>query len=134
MPRIAIPQGRSGTEVKIWRERMLDVAEQHFRHIGFQKTTVADIAKCLEMSSANVYRFFPSRMAINASISGRFFEEYIQVATLTACIRGSAQTRLVETLKRLHQKRKATFVEEKRIHDLMVAAAGEKLGDQQGPY
>ena len=44
---------------------------------------------------------------------------------MTVCIRGSAQTRLVETLKRLHQKQKATFVEEKRIHDQMVAAAGE---------
>ncbi|MGO6951258.1 TetR/AcrR family transcriptional regulator [Rhizobium johnstonii] len=52
-----IPRGRSGTEVDMWRQRILDVAEQHFRHIGFQKTTVADIAKCLKMSSANVYRF-----------------------------------------------------------------------------
>ncbi|WSH12474.1 helix-turn-helix domain-containing protein (plasmid) [Rhizobium johnstonii] len=57
MPRTMIPRGRSGTEVDMWRQRILDVAEQHFRHIGFQKTTVADIAKCLKMSSANVYRF-----------------------------------------------------------------------------
>lgn len=112
-------------DLETTRERILDVAEEHFRHIGFQKTTVADIAKCLGMSSANIYRFFPSRMAINASICGRFFAEYIQVGELTACIRGSAQTKLIETLTRLHQKRKTTFVEKKCVHDLMVAAAGE---------
>ena len=67
MTRMTTPQAHSVTEVEMGRERILDVAEEHFRHIGFQKTTVADIAKCLGMSSANEYRFFPSRMAINAS-------------------------------------------------------------------
>ena len=40
------------------RERILVVAERLFRQIGYQKTTVADIAKELRMSPANVYRFF----------------------------------------------------------------------------
>lgn len=77
------------------------------------------------MSSANIYRFFPSRMAINASICGRFFAEFIQVAIVPACVRGSARTKLTQTLTLLNQKRKTIFVEEKRVHDLMVAAACE---------
>jgi AcrR family transcriptional regulator len=36
------------------RERILVVAERLFREIGYQKTTVADIAKVLRMSPANV--------------------------------------------------------------------------------
>ena len=40
------------------------VAERLFREIGYQKTTVADIAKELRMSPANVYRFFDSKKAI----------------------------------------------------------------------
>src|ERR1700681_1014603 len=43
------------------RERILVVAERLFREIGYQKTTVADIAKLLRMSPANVYRFFDSK-------------------------------------------------------------------------
>ena len=70
------------------RERILDVAEQHFRHIGFRKTTVANIAKRLGLSSANVYRYLPSRMAINASICGRFFAKLVQVAKVAARDRG----------------------------------------------
>src|SRR5258708_33824379 len=47
------------------RERILVVAERLFREIGYQKTTVADIAKVLRMSPANVYRFFDSKKAIH---------------------------------------------------------------------
>ena len=39
------------------RERILVIAERLFREIGYQKTTVADIAKALQMSPANIYRF-----------------------------------------------------------------------------
>jgi len=43
------------------RERILVTAERLFRDVGYQKTTVADIAKSLHMSPANVYRFFDSK-------------------------------------------------------------------------
>ena len=36
------------------RCRILATAERYFREIGYQKTTVADIAKSLRMSPANV--------------------------------------------------------------------------------
>ena len=45
------------------REQILVTAERLFREIGYQKTTVADIAKALRMSPANVYRFFDSKDA-----------------------------------------------------------------------
>src|SRR5260370_7404147 len=53
------------------RERILVVAERLFREIGYQKTTVADIAKVLRMSPANVYRFFDSKKAINEGVARR---------------------------------------------------------------
>ena len=51
------------------RERILVVAERLFREIGYQKTTVADIAKELRMSPANVYRFFDSKKAIHEGVA-----------------------------------------------------------------
>src|SRR3954452_18420614 len=51
------------------RERILAVAERLFRQIGYQKTTVADIAKELRMSPANVYRFFDSKKAIHEGVA-----------------------------------------------------------------
>ena len=55
---------RTGTDSDEARARILEVAEEHFRRIGYHKTSVADIASELGMSPANVYRFFPSRDAI----------------------------------------------------------------------
>src|SRR5579863_700393 len=51
------------------RERILVVAERLFREIGYQKTTVGDIAKALHMSPANVYRFFDSKKAIHEGVA-----------------------------------------------------------------
>src|SRR5664279_94598 len=47
---------------------IVEVAERLFRQIGFQKTTVADIARELHMSPANVYRFFTAKSAINEAV------------------------------------------------------------------
>ena len=47
---------------------IVDVAERLFRQIGFQKTTVADIARELHMSPANVYRFFAAKSEINEAV------------------------------------------------------------------
>src|SRR6266567_1907494 len=50
------------------RARIMDTAETLFRRLGYAKTAVADIAAELEMSPANVYRFFPSKTAIVEAI------------------------------------------------------------------
>jgi hypothetical protein len=52
------------------RARIREVAEEHFRRVGYHKTSVTDIASELDMRRANVYRFFPSRDAINESTAG----------------------------------------------------------------
>ena len=57
------------------RERILVTAERLFREIGYQKTTVADIAKALHMSPANVYRFFDSKKSITAGVARRLMGE-----------------------------------------------------------
>ena len=49
------------------RTEILDVAWDLFRELG-ARTTIADIAERLGMSSANVYRFFPSKQALSEAI------------------------------------------------------------------
>ena len=57
------------------RARIMETAEALFRRLGFAKTTVADIASELDMSPANVYRFFPSKNAIVQAICQRCLSE-----------------------------------------------------------
>lgn len=112
-------------DIDVSRERILDVAEKHFRRIGYQKTSVADIAACLGMSSANIYRFFPSRAVINRSICGRFLAETVRLADAIARMQAPAHEKLVNLLINLHQKRKTTFIQEKPVHDLIAVATAE---------
>ena len=71
---------RTETDPDEAHARILEVAEECFRRIGYHKTSVADIASELGMSPANVYRFFPSRAAINESICGRVVNEVADIA------------------------------------------------------
>ena len=60
--------------------RILDCAERLFRHYGYAKTTVADVAKELGMSTANIYRFFASKIEIHQAVCGRMLEAGYQMA------------------------------------------------------
>ena len=62
------------------RERILVVAERLFRQLGYQKTTVADIAKELRMSPANVYRFFDSKKAIHEGVARTLMGEVAKMS------------------------------------------------------
>src|SRR5258707_14334268 len=66
------------------RERILVVAERLFREIGYQKTTVADIAKVLRMSPANVYRFFAPKKAIHEGVARPLMRGGVEAAPLIA--------------------------------------------------
>lgn len=57
------------------RARIIETAFALFRRLGFAKTAVADIASELGMSPANIYRFFPSKIAIVQAICQRCLGE-----------------------------------------------------------
>jgi AcrR family transcriptional regulator len=61
-------QEQSHTET---RTQILDAAEQRFRHYGYGKTTMAEIAKDVNMSAGNLYRFFQNKQDIAAACAQR---------------------------------------------------------------
>lgn len=107
------------------RARILDVAEEHFRRIGYAKTAVADIAAALDMSPANVYRFFASKSAINDAICRRCLDECGALAQSVARGSGSAAERLERLAIELHRFNKARCTDEKRLHDMVEVAMAE---------
>ena len=116
---------RTGIDPDEARSRILEVAEGHFRHVGYHKTSMADIASELGMSPANVYRFFPSRDAINESICGRALNEVADIASAIACMNVPAMEKLDRLLTAVHRHNKMTLVEERHMHDLIVVAMHE---------
>jgi AcrR family transcriptional regulator len=107
------------------RARILEVAEEHFRRIGFQKTSVADIASELGMSPANVYRFFPSRNAINESVCARIVNEVADIAFAIARANAPAMEKLDQLLTAVHHRNKMMLVKARPMHEFIVATTQE---------
>ena len=116
---------RTGADPDEARSRILEVAEENFRRVGYHKTSMADIASELGMSPANVYRFFASRDAINESICGRVLNEVADIASAIARMNVPAVEKLDRLLTGVHHHNKMTLVEEKHMHDLIVVAVQE---------
>jgi AcrR family transcriptional regulator len=110
------------------RGRILVVAERLFREIGYQKTTVADIAKQLRMSPANVYRFFDSKKSINAAVARRLMGEVEDAAQIIVAAREPAAQRLRELLSSIHRMNSERYVGDSKLHE-MVAIAMEESWD-----
>jgi AcrR family transcriptional regulator len=110
------------------RARILEVAEALFRSMGYQKTAVADIARELSMSPANVYRFFASKSAINEAIAARLLEGISGELERIAAGPGTAADRLRAMLRLLHARHVGLFFQEKRMHDMVSAAMSEHWG------
>src|SRR5436190_3996507 len=46
------------------RQQILHAADEYFRLYGYRKTTLADIAKSIHLSTPYIYKFFDSKQAI----------------------------------------------------------------------
>jgi AcrR family transcriptional regulator len=57
------------------KKEILEASERLFSHYGFNKTTMAEIAKDCNMSAANIYRFYESKEEILAAMSDSFFRQ-----------------------------------------------------------
>jgi AcrR family transcriptional regulator len=107
------------------RQSIVDTAERFFRDIGYQKTTVADIAKSLRMSPANVYRFFDSKKSINEAVLARFKGELEESLSLITAEPRSAGARLRDMLLTSHRINQARFADQQRMQEMVCAAMEE---------
>ena len=107
------------------RERILVVAERLFRQIGYQKTTVADIAKELRMSPANVYRFFDSKKAIHEGVARGLMGEVEEAAKSIASRPGPAAPRMRELMKTVHRMNSERYVGDSKLHEMVEIAMEE---------
>ncbi|MDE2472023.1 MAG: TetR family transcriptional regulator [Bradyrhizobium sp.] len=107
------------------RERILDVAAGLFREIGYQKTTVADIAKLLRMSPANVYRFFDSKKSIHKGVARGLMSEVEDAAQAIAARRLPAASKLRELMSAIHRMNSERYVGDSKLHEMVEVAMEE---------
>ncbi len=102
--------------------RILDAAERLFRHYGYSKTTVADVARDLGMSPANIYRFFASKTEIHQAVCGRMLAGSYQQALEISRLPISAADRLRKYLYTQHQLVLTAMLDQEKVHEMVVVA------------
>jgi AcrR family transcriptional regulator len=107
------------------RDRILEVAERLFRQIGYQKTTVGDIAKELRMSPANVYRFFESKKAIHQAVARGLMGEVELEAQRIVARPGPVPERFRELLTTIHRMNTERYVGDNKLHEMVEIAMQE---------
>jgi AcrR family transcriptional regulator len=104
---------------------IVGVAERLIRQIGLQKTTIADIARELRMSSANVYRFFAARSEINEAVCmvllGKIESEAIKIAASPGTA-GQKLRNVIGFVEKTHIQR---YMFDRKLHELIDAARTE---------
>ncbi len=97
------------------RKQIQAAAQKLFDHYGFQKTSMADIARDCEMSPANIYRFYEGKDEILAGIANKVFRE--------------TEEKLREVLKRpklsASEKLEAIIIENLRNLDMLCTCHGK---------
>ena len=107
------------------RARIMDAADTLFRRLGYAKTAVADIASELGMSPANVYRFFPSKIAIVQAICQRCLGELEAKVWSVARSRGPASGRLERLVLEVLAYHKENLVIDQKVNDIVTVAMEE---------
>lgn len=104
---------------------ILDVAERLFREIGYAKTTMADIAQELRLSSASIYRFFPSKAAINDAICRRMLAELHLAMRGIAAGPGDVADRIKALILGTYRLHRDMLTDARRVHEMVEAAMAE---------
>lgn len=104
------------------RQRIVEIAECLFRQLGFQKTTVADIARELGMSSANVYRFFGSKSEINEAVAHHLMGEVERAGEAIAAENSSASGRLRKLVRTVNQMNSERYIDNRKLHEMVAVA------------
>jgi AcrR family transcriptional regulator len=118
--------GQRGPAEHERREQIIAAAGEHFRHYGYEKTTVADLGKAIGLSKAYIYKFFESKQAIGEAVCGMCLGEISAAAMAIATEPRPASDRLRRIFKDIAQRSGDMFFQERKLHDLAEISLTEK--------
>jgi AcrR family transcriptional regulator len=107
------------------RQQIIAAADEHFRHYGYGKTTVADLARAIGLSSAYIYKFFDSKQAIGQAVCQQTLAVLLEEVQRIADERTSTSDRLRRIFQSLARRGLEMFFGQRKLHDIAVTACSE---------
>lgn len=109
------------------RTRILEAAETRFRQFGYNKTTMNEIANDCQMSAANLYRYFESKLDIGAAMAQNCFIDKEQLLEqVVNRMDLSATERLEEFVLTLLRYTHGQCYDQPRINELVDSIINER--------
>lgn len=113
------------------RSQIMDAANEYFRHYGYEKTTVSDLAKSIGFSKAYIYKFFDSKQAIGEAICRQCLEGLMTKVAAAVRHGDSASERLRNLFDTILSESLALFFAERKLYDITAHAVTEKWAPPQ---
>lgn len=104
------------------RAQIVEAADMHFRHYGYHKTTVADLAKATDLSTAYIYKFFESKQAIGEAICARCLDRISEALGNIGYDHAPAADRLRRMYKSVAKESVHRFFNDRWLHDIVNIA------------
>jgi len=109
------------------RTNILEAAGNRFRQYGYNKTTMAEIAKDCDMSASNIYRFFENKLEIGANLCTACLNDRVANLQLEIDQPGlSCEQRFRNMIQRLFQDNMELMAQIPKINELVVAVCNDK--------
>lgn len=124
MPRLNLTEAETRTLI-------LDEADRLFSEIGYDKTTIADIARACGFSSANVHRVLGTKGVINRAIAERKLAGMFGLVRQAVECEESAADRLGAMYATVQKTNQEMLIERKRVHHMVAAAIEERWEEVQ---
>jgi AcrR family transcriptional regulator len=108
--------------------RILDLAAEHIRRHGIERTTVVAIAREAAMSHGNVYRYFPSKLALVDAVTAHWLKPIEEGARDICDAPDPAFDKLERLLTAVHRAYRMKLESDPRLFDLFIEASTEGRG------
>jgi AcrR family transcriptional regulator len=105
--------------------RILELAAEHIRRFGAERTSVTGIAEAAGMSHANVYRYYPSKMALFEEITAGWLKPLEAGLRIIADAQDPAFDKLERMVLAIHRTYRQKLEADPKIFRLFVDAAAK---------
>jgi AcrR family transcriptional regulator len=121
-----VPDGLRGPVDHSIREQIIVAADAHFKHYGYAKTTVSDLAKAIGFSKAYIYKFFDSKQAIGEAACTLCLDEVRRAIVKSTADARNASDKLWRFFSAITQTSANLFYNERRLYDIAEVASNER--------